>query len=165
MALALLINYVKTPPKARQEVFTQNDDNKKVKVDVEGAVERPGIYETANDSRIQDVLITAGGMAPKANRIYVSKNINLAQKVYDGLKIYIPEEVQTVSTLGNLSNIGNLVNINTATASQLDTLPGVGEATAKKIISGRPYQNISELIERHLLGQSVYDKIKDLVSL
>ena len=164
MLVALIINYVKKPPAASQAVFTQPGISQKVKVDIEGAVEQPGIYEVANDSRIQDVLITAGGMTPKANRIYISQNINLAQKVYDGMKIYIPE-ISDPSNLSNLSNLGNLININTASLSQLDTLPGVGEATAKKIIAGRPYQNISQLVEKRIVTQSVYIKIKDLISL
>ena len=165
MLVALIINYVKKPPAANQAVFTQPGISQKVKVDIEGAVEQPGIYEMANDSRIQDVLITAGGMTPKANRTYVSQNINLAQKVYDGLKIYIPEISSNLTNLSNSSNLSNLVNINTGTPSQLDTLPGIGEATAKKIIDGRPYQNISQLIEMHIVTQSVYTKIKDLISL
>lgn len=64
---------------------------KMVKVDIEGAVQKPGVYEIPNDYRIQDVLITAGGLTVKANRKYLSENINLAQKVSDGLKIWIPE--------------------------------------------------------------------------
>ena len=165
MLVALIINYVKKPPAANQAVFTQPGISQKVKVDIEGAVEQPGIYEMENDSRIQDVLITAGGMTPKANRTYVSQNINLAQKVYDGLKIYIPEINSNLTNLSNSPNLSNLVNINTGTPSQLDTLPGIGEATAKKIIDGRPYQNISQLIEMHIVTQSVYTKIKDLISL
>lgn len=161
MVIALVVDYIKVPPMAEPDVFTQTESSKKVKVDIEGAVERPGVYETTNDSRIQDVLITAGGMTPKANRTYVSQNINLAQKVYDGQKIFIPE----ISDLGDLNNLGNLININTATLSELDSLPGIGEATAQKIIEGRPYQTISQLIEKHILTQSVYLKIKDLVSL
>jgi competence protein ComEA len=165
MAIALVINYIKTPPVEQKAVFTQPGMAQKVKVDIEGAVEQPGIYEVANDSRIQDVLITAGGMTPKANRTYVSQNINLAQKVYDGLKIYIPENISNLSNSSNLTNLSNLVNINTGTLSQLDTLPGIGEATAKKIIDGRPYQNTSQLVEMHIVTQSVFTKIKDLISL
>lgn len=161
MIIALAINYIKTPPPEQKSVFTQPGIVQKVKVDIEGAVEQPGIYEMTNDSRIQDVLITAGGMTPKANRTYVSQNINLAQKVYDGLKIFIPE----ISSLSNLSDLSHLININTASPSQLDTLPGIGEATATKIINGRPYQNISQLVEMHIVTQSVFTKIKDLISL
>ncbi len=169
MILALVINSIKTRPQEVKQVFTQPIISAKVKVDIEGAVVQPGIYEMANDSRIQDVLITAGGLAPKANRTYISQTINLAQKVYDGLKIYIPETGPEIdsnsSNLSNSTNLSNLININTASEAQLDTLPGVGTVTARKIIAARPYQTISQLIEKHIVSQSVFSKIKDLISL
>jgi len=160
--IAMMLNYIKRPPEVAETVFTESKVNKVIKIDIEGAVERPGIYDVTNDSRIQDVLITAGGMTAKANRNYVSKNINLAQKVYDGQKIFIPEEE---TSLGDQGNLSNLININTAAEAQLDSLPGIGPTTAKKIIAGRPYQNISQLIEQHIVSQAVYLKIKDLISL
>ena len=92
---AIGINYVMEQQKVSinktsvvQGVFTQP---KTVKVDIEGAVERPGIYEVPNDYRIQDVLITAGGMTAKANRTKISETLNLSQKVHDGQKILIPK--------------------------------------------------------------------------
>ncbi len=169
MLSAVVLNYIKDTRQQSNpetgEVFTQSLKNQKVKVDIEGAVEEPGIYELANDSRIQDVLITAGGLTAKANRSYVSKNINLAQKVYDGQKIFVPEENASISNLGNLSNLSHLININTASLSELDSLPGIGLATARKIITSRPYQNTSDLVGNHIVSQSVYLKIKDLISL
>ncbi|MBI3558867.1 helix-hairpin-helix domain-containing protein [Candidatus Gottesmanbacteria bacterium] len=125
-----------------------------------------GVYEVPNDSRIQDVLITAGGMTAKANRKYVSENINLSQKIYDGQKIYIPEiNSSNSSNLSNLTNLSNLISLNQATEQELDTLPGIGLITARKIITGRPYQNISELVEKHLINQTTFNKIKDKISL
>lgn len=178
MLLAVGINYINHIPNASEiekgknslgsgNVFTDPSLPKKVRIDIEGAVQQPGIYEMTNDSRIQDVLITAGGMTAKANRTYVSKNINLAQRVYDGLKIYVPEETETYNqVLGDKSTdyISDVVNINTASVSQLDNLPGIGEVTANKIIGGRPYQSISQLIEKHIVSQSVYQKIKDRIT-
>ena len=168
MLLALFLNYVKSTPQDTSlengTVFTQPQQNLKAKIDLEGAVERPGVYEMTNDSRIQDVLITAGGLTAKASRTYVSQNINLAQRVYDGQKIFIPEE-NLDNKQSNLSNQSNLVSLNTATEAQLDSLPGIGQVTAQKIISNRPYQSISQLIENKIVSQSVYLKIKDLISL
>jgi competence protein ComEA len=144
------------------QVEATSFSRKSIKVDVEGAVERPGIYEIPNDSRIGDVLITAGGLGAKADRTYVSKNINLAQMVYDGQKIFIPE-ANSLSDLSPLSSLSNLININAASEAELDTLPGIGPVTAKKIITGRPYQTISQLVEKHLVSQATYEKIKDLL--
>jgi competence protein ComEA len=151
-----------------------------VMVDISGAVERPGIIKTNNDSRIQDVLISAGGLSAKADRIYISKNINLAQRVFDGMKLYFPLEGEVSLQNGDVVKLtaGNnraseagvafgaerLINLNSATTQELDRLPGVGPVTVSKIIAGRPYQNISDLINYKIVGKSLYEKIKDLVS-
>ena len=141
-------------------------------VDVSGAVEKPQVVEVPYDSRVKDVLIAAGGLTPKADRNYVSKSINLAQKVQDGTKIYVPAQGEMVSVSapqvsgnsGQLGIQGNLININEASESELDSLPGVGPVTAQKIISGRPYQEVSELVSKKIVNQSVFDKIRDKVA-
>lgn len=144
-----------------------------IKIDVSGSVMKPGVVEIPYDSRIQDVLITAGGLSPKADRTYVSRNINLAQKVADGSKIYIPAigEVKNITKLtqGELVNSANtnstLVNINSASEAQLDSLSGIGSVTAGKIILGRPYQDVSELTSKKIVGVAVFEKIKDKISI
>lgn len=130
-----------------------------IKVDIEGAVERPGVYEIPYDSRTQDVLITAGGLTAKADRKYLSKTINLAQRVNDGQKIYIPFEDEALSVIDQ-----GLIDLNSATLAQLDSLPGIGPVTAQKIIAGRPYQSISNFIETHLVTNTIWEKIKDQVT-
>lgn len=143
---------------------TSQVKNRLLKVDVSGSVVRPGMIEMPYDSRIHDVLITAGGLSPKADRIYVSRNINLAQKVTDGMKIYIPAEGEQVTGLNNNVSSGNLININNASKSELEELNGIGPVTAEKIIQGRPYQAISDLINKKIINPSVYNKIKDEIA-
>ncbi len=128
-------------------------------VDVAGAVERPGVYQLPYNSRRQDALITAGGLGAKADRNYVAKYINLAQKVTDGEKIYVPWENQE-----NREGKGDKININTAATMELESLPGVGTVTAGKIIQNRPYQNVSELVSKKVVAASVLEKIKDRLS-
>lgn len=137
-------------------------------VDVSGAVIHPGVYVLNSDARTQDALIAAGGLADNADRVYIEKTVNLAQRVSDGMKIYIPEEGQeTVSdqSTGSVSSgVARLININTASITDLDNLPGVGPVTAQKIVAGRPYQDIQDLQSRKIVNNSIFEKIKELVS-
>ena len=142
----------------------------KLVADVAGAVIKPGVYELKAGARINEALIAAGGLGEAADREWVEKNLNLAAKVTDGQKIYIPsrEESNTNkdsprSTLQGLS-LKEKININTASSAELDTLWGVGEATAKKIIDSRPYGAVEELLTKKAVKNNVYEAIKDSVS-
>lgn len=142
-----------------------------IKVDAAGAVERPGVYTLNLDSRVQDLLLVAGGLSEKADRAWVAKHINLAAKLVDGSKVYVPlaGEVatgfQTVSAVqgANISS-NSIININTASEAELDTLPGVGEVTVGKIIAGRPFQKTQELLDKKIVNKNTWEKIKDKVS-
>lgn len=140
-----------------------------IMVDVEGAVQKPGVYKVSDTSRIQDALIAAGGISAQADRDYMAKTINLAATLSDGQKVYIPAQGEessgsVQSTTNTSSSVTGLININTASASDLDTLPSVGAVTAQKIIAGRPYQQVSDLQDKKIVNSSTYTKIKDLVS-
>jgi competence protein ComEA len=141
---------------------------KQIVVDVEGAVLRPGIHTVPAESRIQDALHEAGGLSEKADHAKVSQGMNLAAKVVDGAKLYIPfvgEAAPVVGGVGEIGEVGNgrSVNINSASESELDALPGVGPVTAQKIISNRPYGSIDELVSKKAVNKSVFSKIKDQV--
>jgi len=149
----------------------QNSEAKTILVDVEGAVARPGVYKIPQESRIQDGLVAAGGLSAQADRAYVAKNLNLATKLTDGVKVYIPvsgEAVGDVSVLNASSEgiaVNALININTSSESQLDSLPGIGPVTAQKIITGRPYGSVNELLDKKIVGTKVFTQIKDKISI
>lgn len=137
------------------------------KVDVSGAVNKPGVVELPSNSRVQEALIHAGGFAPNADANWITKNLNLAAKLIDGQKIYVPfaNELTNTPNTPNISNNSNIsININDASAKTLEDLPGVGAVTAEKIISGRPYESIEQLLEKKTVGKSVFEKIKDKIT-
>ena len=142
-------------------------------VDIEGAVAKPGVYRLPNGSRIDDLLSLAGGLTDEADSVWVGKTLNRAALLLDGGKLFIPKKVDVTplestnkeSVAGAVSSIDTLISINSASAKELDTLPGVGEVTTQKIIAGRPYQTIDELLSRKIVGQSVFEKIRSLLTL
>lgn len=147
--------------------------NMTLKIDIQGAVMAPGVYNLKEGSRMVDALSAAGGLAGDADREYLAKYLNRAAKLTDGQKIYILSVTDATSgkTGVNLNNSGQLsdltqkkLNLNTASSSELEALPGVGPATAGKIISGRPYQTIDDLKNKKVVGNAVFEKIKDLIS-
>lgn len=135
---------------------------KDVIVHVDGAVKAPGVYKLASDARVGDVVEVAGGLTDSAD----SSKINLAAKVSDGQKIHVVSINDTGSS-GSSSNdtvsLG-LININTAAEAELDKLPGVGPATAKKIIASRPYSSLEDLTVKKAVTSSTFGKIKDLIT-
>lgn len=153
------------------------EDSGQIVVDVSGSVENPGVYRLGSDARIGEALTSAGGLASTADRVWVSRFVNLAAPVTDGMKIYIPSRgedtggmvagTQVVGggdVVGSQAGQGN-VNINTASASELDTLWGIGEARAQAIIESRPYGSVEELLTKAGIPKNVYDRIKDEVGI
>lgn len=148
---------------------------KEIVVDIEGAVLNPGVYHLSQDSRMQDLLIKAGGLSAKADRDAVAKRINLAVRLTDGAKIYIPvvgesfDKAQDKQVQGVSSQISDsstsLISINDANEEALDSLPGVGKVTANKIIQARPYSSLDELTSKKIVSTKVFEQIKNLISI
>lgn len=137
----------------------ENKVSGKIKVDVEGAVEKPGIYEVESGSRVGEVLELAG-LSGEADTKWIEMYLNRAEVVKDGMKIFIPDKTNVTNTTYKSDKI----NINTATQAELEELPGIGPVTAGKIITGRPYGRIEELVEKKIVGQKVWEQIKESVS-
>lgn len=139
------------------EVVYQMADSKtekvKIVVDIEGAVQKPGVYEVSLNSRLKEVLVLAGGYSEKADRVYCEKNLNLAEIVKDAQKIYIPFTSDTSIGHGYVEpkNGLNMVNVNTSTESDLDTLVGIGSVKAANIVKNRPYKSLDEMVSRKII--------------
>lgn len=138
-------------------------------VDMGGAVEKPGVYELAQGSRINDALVVAGGLSLEADRSWVNRYLNRAQVLSDGVKIYVPEigeafdlELKEENDSGSMQTV---ISINTSSKTELDSLWGIGEIRAEAIINNRPYQSIEELKIKANIPQNVIDTNIDKMSL
>jgi competence protein ComEA len=156
-----------------------------IEVHVIGAVVHPGVYSFPAGSRVQDAVTAAGGPLAEAD----VTTINLAAKLEDGQQLNIPYQggagptgagtnpesnvpfdvipTETTDFSGEVPN-PDLININTASLEELDTLPGIGLATAQKIIDYRdqngPFQQIEDIMNVSGVGPATFDQIKDLIT-
>lgn len=149
----------------KTDQFTQLDPL--ILVDVSGVVEKPGLYQIDPAQRLAGAINQAGGISEQADRAYLAQKINLASPVEDGDKIYIPfqGEITNVDKENDNSSLDNKISINSADQAQLETLPGVGEVKALKIISSRPFSSIDELVELKILSENQFNQIKGGIEL
>lgn len=146
------------------QLTSETASSRTIVADIAGAVINPGVYKLQFGSRTVDLLAAAGGLSASANRTWVAKNLNLSAVVGDATKIYIPSEGEVLSNTSPQAGKSGPININTASQNDLESLPGVGPQTAMKIISGRQYQQIGDLLSKKILGTSVYNKIKENIT-
>jgi competence protein ComEA len=134
-------------------------------VDVAGAVRRPGLYHLAAGTRIADAVAAAGGATGKADVTLV----NLAAPLADGEQVLVPARggAGAADGAGGAPSPTAPLDLNTANADQLDALPGVGPATAQKIIDYRqahgPFRSMDELEGVPGIGPSKLAQLKGLV--
>jgi competence protein ComEA len=139
-------------------------------VDVEGAVERPGVYRLAAGSRLADAVEAAGGFSPGVDAAAARSALNLAARLEDGQQIVVPglgDPAPPSSGPSGSSQGGGLIDLNRATAQQLESLPGIGPVTSGKIIAARetaPFQTVDELLSRKLVSSSTFEKVRTLVT-
>ncbi len=137
-----------------------------VVVDVEGAVRRPGLVHLPSGSRVADAVLRAGGATRRADRT----GVNLAAPVSDGQQVLVPVRAGGAATaaprLGGAPSAGP-VSLSTATAEQLDALPGVGPVTAQKIVDYRAehgsFHSVDELDAIPGIGPARLADLRDLV--
>jgi competence protein ComEA len=136
-------------------------------VQVSGAVVRPGVFSLPQGSRVADAIRAAGGYSPDVDPRQAETKLNLAAKLQDAELIAVPRLGDGSGTAPPTGATSGLLNLNTATAEQLDTLPGIGPATAAKIMasrSERPFASVDDLVTRKLVAASTLAKFRDLVT-
>lgn len=143
-----------------------------ITVYVSGAVARPGLYELPAGIRAQEAVEAAGGFTEAANQ----EKVNLAKKLKDGSQVNVPalkgskKTITGTNASADTASIGSqqkqagLVNINTASITELDSLPGVGEVTAQRIVEYRQqhsFTRIEDIMQVKGIGEAKFNKMKD----
>ncbi|MGC5328485.1 helix-hairpin-helix domain-containing protein [Brevibacillus sp. SYSU BS000544] len=163
-----------SPGKSAKELF----------VDVKGKIKQPGIYSFSSNERVHHIILRAGGFLPDADR----NRVNLALPLSDGMVVWVPS-VTDKTSLGsslplpcgevqskplspspsNTSSGSDKINLNTASLDQLLSLPGIGEAKAKAILTFREkkggFKSVEQLLEVTGIGDKMFEKIKEKVTL
>jgi len=138
-----------------------------VLVDVAGWVRRPGVYEFTEGARVIDAIEAAGGARSGA----LLEALNLAAPLTDGTQILVPREGQEGVAPAPVTGgavAGGLVNVNSAIATELEELPGIGEVIAQRIIDYRtengPFATVDELLDVSGIGDAILESIRELVT-
>lgn len=138
-------------------------------VDVAGWVRRPGVYEFREGARVIDAIEAAGGARSRA----LLTSLNLAAPLVDGTQILVPKEGEAppVGAGGGSTGsvAGGLINVNTATAVELEALPGIGEVLSQAIVDHRtengPFTSVEQLVDVSGIGDATLEDIRELVTI
>ncbi|EKB53827.1 helix-hairpin-helix domain-containing protein [Falseniella ignava] len=158
---------------------TSQSEETIIYIDIKGAVNRPGLYQLSEGSRMIDAIEAAGGLTIEAD----DRTINLAEKLFDQQKIivYTESEVEEQLTQGDRDNLldrdyhlsspsvaSQKININIATVEELQTLPNIGPKKAQAIIEYRQtngsFQSTDQIKEIKGIGEKTYEELAHLIS-
>ncbi|MBX0358785.1 helix-hairpin-helix domain-containing protein [Halobacillus sp. Nhm2S1] len=148
-----------------EETVDENAGSGTVKVDVKGEVHHPGVYSMPEETRVDDVIIEAGGMTDGAD----PTSVNLAQKLQDEMVVFIASYQSSANESGEVDSLaGEKVSINRASASEMETLNGIGPSKAASIIKYReengPFSSVEDLVNVPGIGEKTLENLKELIT-
>jgi competence protein ComEA len=160
---------VRAGPSAAAESASPSAEAAPLIVDVAGAVRQPGVYRFAEGDRVIDAIQAAGGPTAKA----ALQALNLAAPLTDGVQILVPKEASAgagapVAAGGSAGGAPALINVNTATAPELEALPGVGPVISQRIVDYReangPFATVDDLEKVSGIGPVTLENMRELVT-
>jgi competence protein ComEA len=161
------VTIAESGPGAAQPAVSSTPTPTLLIVDVTGAVRKPGVYEFAEGERVVDAIERAGGPMPKADLSL----LNLAAQLVDGTQILVPKTGPPVAGVPGGTAPGSssgLININTASATELEELSGIGEVLAATIVEYRtqngPFVVVDDLLDVSGIGPATLEEIRDQVT-
>ncbi len=156
-----------------ESIKEESIDDSIKKVYISGEINKPGVYQIKDGDRLEDLIEEAGGLTDKAS----DKTLNLAQRLEDQMKIYIPN-IDEENSLENIdpnqaanisvSSKSELININTASKEELMSLPNIGDKRADAIIeyrSSNKFEKIEDIKNVTGIGDKFYEALKDLITI
>lgn len=151
-------------------VEEMEETNSTIMVHISGQVYKPGLIELENGSRVIDAVNEAGGMKSEAD----IDRINLAKKLVDEEKIYIPKIGEEISSIdsstalsGSTSKETDKININICSKEELMSLSGIGEVLATRIIEYREtneFKSIKDIMNVSGIGSKKFENIQDYIT-
>lgn len=125
-------------------------------VEIWGGIKNPGVYEVTDNILVIDLINLAGGYTDNADQVFAEKNITFSKKVDSEMKVYIPFIDPNNESMGM-----RLINLNYASREVLISIKGIGEVTADKIISKRPFSDWEDLEQKTEIRKDLIQILKD----
>lgn len=144
------------------EVQIENNENKDfpIMIDIKGEINNPGVYETQEGARVNDIIQMAGGFTEKADE----RSVNLAQRVQDEMIIIVEKKGQENENSYSV-NENQKIKVNIADASELESLNGIGKTKAEAIVKYREengyFSSIEDLLNVSGIGEKTLENIQD----
>ncbi|QGH34992.1 hypothetical protein GI584_13500 [Gracilibacillus salitolerans] len=136
------------------------------KIDIKGEIKNPGVYQVTENDRVEDVIHLAGGFSSNAD----NQMINLAERVYDEMVIYVPAKGENAEEKQQVIDTGNddqQVKVNIASIEEMQTIPGIGEVKANAIIEYREtygrFEKLEDLTKVSGIGDKTVEKLEEYV--
>lgn len=170
--LVAVVTFVILDRLTPSDIILQPASPPDIVIEITGAIATPGVYELPGSSRLQRAIDRAGGLRAEAD----VSSLNLAGRIGDGEKLVIPSRANTgpiaepvASPQGSdPGNESSLIDLNTATAAELDTLPGIGPVIAERILSYRdvngPFTSVDRLADVEGISAAMVEEIRPLVT-